>query len=251
MTRKKRPQDWSEIECYFAVWAYDCIDSDRKRNKAALFREVAELIGRSENSVEFKVLNVSACDPRPRNEKPISVAVHKQGLLQVVFDEYWADREKARAREPEMRLGVVHRGVGEMQHRDAGVGVDALPTAVDSGSQPEISRTAALRAESPVDGGNAALGVRVPDGRLRCRVCGFVTPHRLASGSEIVRIHRSKAPDAVLIESFSVPIETDAVVALCPTCHAVAQAMEGAFDLAATRAMVEEGAAGRARDLIS
>ncbi len=247
MTRKKRPQDWSEIECYFAVWAYDCIDSDRKRNKAALFREVAELIGRSENSVEFKVQNVSACDPRPRNEKPIGAAVHKQGLLQVVFDEYWADREKARAREPEMRLGVLHRGVGGTGHRDAGVCVDASPTAVDSRSRPELPRAAALRAESSVDEGNAALGVRVPDGRLRCRVCGFVTPNRLASGSEIVRIHRSKAPDAALVESHAVPIEADALVALCPTCHAVAQAMGGTFDLAATRAMVDEGAAGGAR----
>jgi hypothetical protein len=244
MTREKRPQNWSEIECYFAVWAYDCIDLDRKRNKAALYREVSELIGRSVNSVEFKVQNVSACDPRPREDKPISEAVHKQGLLQIVFDQYWCNREQARAREQEMRRIVMQGGAGATQILGVGSGIDSPPTAVEPLPRPEHLEHAALRAKSPVEDAGSLLRGRVPDGRLRCLVCGFVTPQRLASKFEIVRFYRSKVPHTSCRESFAVPIEVDAVVALCPTCHSVAHAMGGDFDLSATRVLVDEGVAG-------
>jgi hypothetical protein len=77
----KEKSDWSERECYFAVWAYDQLDQDSSIVKSHLYQEISEIIGRTSKSVEFKLQNVSAYDPRPRSEKPISEAPNKQKLL--------------------------------------------------------------------------------------------------------------------------------------------------------------------------
>lgn len=89
-------QDWSREECLLAVWAYDEMDLHRDLVKKRLYEEVAALIGRTPKAVEFKLQNVSACDPRPRSEKPINEAANKQQLLKYVFEEYWLDRAGAR-----------------------------------------------------------------------------------------------------------------------------------------------------------
>ena len=91
-------QDWSQEECLLAVWAYDEMDRNRALVKKRLYEEVSGLIGRTAKAVEFKLQNVSACDPRPRSEKPINEAANKQHLLKDVFDQYWADRAEARGR---------------------------------------------------------------------------------------------------------------------------------------------------------
>lgn len=80
-------QDWNRDECLLAVWAYDRMDQDRSLVKSRLYAEISERIGRSAKAVEFKIENVSACDPRPRSEKPISEAANKQQLLAGVFEE--------------------------------------------------------------------------------------------------------------------------------------------------------------------
>ena len=80
-----RRAEWSRPECYLAVWLYDRFDIDRQVNKAALYRAVAEITGRSAKSVEWKVQNVAACDPRSRAEKPVAPAAHTQQLLEEVF----------------------------------------------------------------------------------------------------------------------------------------------------------------------
>ena len=99
----QKRQDWSREECLQAVWAYDQMDLDRDLVKTHLYKQVAGLIGRTAKSVEFKLQNVSACDPRPRAEKPINEAANRQQLLQEVFDDYWADRGKGRARAVTLR----------------------------------------------------------------------------------------------------------------------------------------------------
>ena len=53
-------------------------------------------LGRSPKSVEWKVQNVSSCDPRPRIEKPISEAPSAQKRLRDVYNWFWKDRQSAR-----------------------------------------------------------------------------------------------------------------------------------------------------------
>lgn len=86
-------ESWSVIECIWAIWAYHELDRNRSVNKSKLFRTVAEKIGRSPGAVAYKVQNVSACDPRPRNEKPIAEMFHRQRLLIDLFHELWPARD--------------------------------------------------------------------------------------------------------------------------------------------------------------
>lgn len=102
-------QDWSREECLLAIWAYDELDRDRALVKKRLYEEVASLIGRTVKAVEFKLQNVSACDPRPRSEKPINEAANKQQLLKEVFDQYWADRPGARSQAVAWKLSRTPR----------------------------------------------------------------------------------------------------------------------------------------------
>ncbi len=50
-----RSSDWSEDECFFAVWAYDQLDTDRDQVKRELYRRVSHITGRSEKAVEYKM----------------------------------------------------------------------------------------------------------------------------------------------------------------------------------------------------
>ncbi|GEM_PF-5229869 len=100
-------QDWSEEECLFAVWAYDEMDRDHTLVKKKLYEEVSGLIGRTAKAVEWKLQNVSYCDPRSRSEKPINEAANKQQLLQEVFDNYWKDRDAARRKAIALRSSRV------------------------------------------------------------------------------------------------------------------------------------------------
>ena len=94
----KRGDDRTSDECYLAVWAYDLLDlNEFTGSRSTLYQNVSQIIGRSPSSVEFKVQNVSAIDPRPRGEKPISEKEHYQSLLKTVFEWYWLDRESSRA----------------------------------------------------------------------------------------------------------------------------------------------------------
>ena len=111
----QKNQDWSREECLQAVWAYDEMDMDRGIVKKHLYEQVAGLIGRSAKAVEFKLQNVSACDPRPRAEKPINEAANKQQLLKEVFDEYWADRSKGRAKAQALK-SAGHRAMSPWDH---------------------------------------------------------------------------------------------------------------------------------------
>lgn len=88
---------WTEAECFLAVWAYDYMDRDRKIVKTWLYNGISALSGRKPKAVEFKLQNVSACDPRPREKKPINEAHNFQSLLKEVFNSFMQDADKARA----------------------------------------------------------------------------------------------------------------------------------------------------------
>lgn len=94
----KKGTNWTADECYLAVWIYDLLDKNELTEpRSRLYLSVSEIIGRTPSSVEFKVQNVSAVDPRPITEKPISEKTHYQALLKTVFDWYWLDRDTSRA----------------------------------------------------------------------------------------------------------------------------------------------------------
>lgn len=91
-TNQGRSGPWSEDECLLAIWTYQLLDEHPRLNKTALYKVVAHSIHRTEDAVALKVQNVSACDQRPRNEKPVGPMPHKQGKLLDLFQAYWPRR---------------------------------------------------------------------------------------------------------------------------------------------------------------
>lgn len=209
--------DWTESECFFAVWGYDQLDLDRSAVKKDLYRALGELLSRTEKSVEFKIQNVSSCDPRPRTEKPINEAPHKQTLLQSVFNEYWADREAARAREPELRelLKFPDAQIG-------GLRKGSQHLIIEEGSM--SSTTTRTRSRQLVEQGRKHFRAQDPEGKLRCRACGYVTPEQIADDREIVQLHHTR-PLADVDErghKLSLQEALQHVLPLCPNCHMLA-----------------------------
>lgn len=166
-----RRVDWSRAECYLAVWLYDRFDCDRDVNKSALYREVSEITGRSVKSVEWKVQNVSACDPRTREEKPIAPAVNTQRLLSDVFREYWADRVSARNRYAEILQELTFEPQTPEDPR--------LPSGnllIEEGALGFQESFRRQRSRKLIEFARELFRKADPGGILRCASCGFSTP---------------------------------------------------------------------------
>lgn len=223
VTRPKG-KDWSEAECYFAVWAYDQLDIDRSIVKRELYREISNIIGRSEKSVEFKVQNVSSFDPRPRAEKPIAEAPNAQRLLGNVFSWYWQHREKAR----ELHTGYYEQFSFLLVPEDKKDGPYTSPTAptflIEEGAPALASGYKRKRSQKLIDKGREHFKRLEADGKLRCRACGFTAPDGI--GAEIIHLHHvepiSDAGATGRSLSFSEAINS--LIPLCPTCHQIAHA---------------------------
>jgi hypothetical protein len=222
-TVRAKQADWTEVECYFAVWAYDQLDETPDANKAALFREVAEVLGRTAQAVEYKVQNVAHFDPRPRAEKPIAEAHNAQVLLGQVFRWYWNDRRAARAQYPQF----IQQLAFEPEERTAATVSAFVPPSevmIEEGAPGHQETMRRTRSRELVDHGRKYFKAQDPDGLLRCAACGFVTPEGLAR--ELVQLHHtapiSEAGTAGWKGSLQEAIAR--LLPLCPTCHGIAHA---------------------------
>jgi hypothetical protein len=234
---QSRRADWTADECYMAVWAYDRIDRDRTLNKAALYREVAALIGRVPKAVEWKVQNVSACDPRSREEKPVAQAANKQALLEGVFSSYWKNRSKARERYAQVLQQLTF---GAKDEEIALHSSQTLPDLIIEegalGFQESFrrsrSRELLLFARDLFRKGDRA-------NLLRCTACGFTTPRGISR--EIVQLHHIK-PISLAGEHgrrMSLTEACASLLPLCPTCHAIAHSTSPPMILRAIRSTLE------------
>lgn len=168
---------WSEIECYFAVWAYDQLDIDRKQAKRELYRQVSRILGRSENAIAYKIQNVASFDRRPRQEKPVSEATHTQALLGEVFERYWKDRERARDLFAVHFQGLQFGTVDEDYQVIPTLAQGKLHSLVIEEGTPDLSAVyRRKRSRALLERGRSYFRELDPEGKLRCKACGFATP---------------------------------------------------------------------------
>ncbi len=168
---------WSEAECYFAVWAYDQLDIDRRQVKRELYRRVSRILGRSENAVAYKIQNVASFDHRPREEKPVSEATHAQALLGEVFERYWADRERARDLLTVYFQWLQFGTVGE-DHQIISTLAQKEPRSlvIEEGASDLSVIHRRKRSRVLLERGRRHFRELDPEGKLRCATCGFATP---------------------------------------------------------------------------
>lgn len=228
--------DWSWKECYFAVWAFDQLDQDRNQVKVALYREIAELIGRTAKSVEFKIQNVSSFDPRPREQKPIAEAQNAQALLGEVYKWYWADRLTARSLCPQFREEFQFNL--ESTTFVETVTATVVPNVIiEEGASVTLPAMRRKRSQKLVDEGRKHFRGLDREGKLRCLACGFVTPEGL--DSEIVHLHHTDpiydAGDGGRTLSLSTALAL--LAPLCPTCHALAHTSRPPLSVVSIRAL--------------
>lgn len=235
-TVQPRQTDWSWRECYFAVWAYDLLEMDRSIVKAVLYREIAELIGRSKKSVEFKIQNVSSFDPRPRAEKPISEAPNAQQLLGEVFRWYWSDRSSARALQAQFRE--------EFQFNLASTAEVVTPQEggipqiiIEEGATYTATVTLHKRSQKLLEEGRKYFSQLERDGRLRCKSCGFTTPSGLST--EVIQLHHTEPIYDSPQEGRRLELQKalSLLVPLCPTCHSLAHTSRPPLSVSAIQAL--------------
>ncbi|BDT69104.1 hypothetical protein os1_32920 [Comamonadaceae bacterium OS-1] len=229
--------DWSWKECYFAVWAYDQLDQDHTQVKTALYREVAELIGRTAKSVEFKIQNVSSFDPRPRGQKPIAEAKNAQAQLGEVYQWYWADRLLARS--------CYSQFMEEFQFNLVSTTNTATTTAVaipnlviEEGATNATPAVRRKRSQKLLEEGRKHFRSLDPQGKLRCSACGFVAPAEL--DMEVVQLHHLDPiyESAESGRSIELKAALAMLVPLCPTCHVLAHTGRPPLSVAAIQALM-------------
>ncbi len=227
----ERRKDWDWSECYFAVWVYDQLDLDRKQVKSVLYREVADLIGRSAKSVEFKIQNVSSFDPRPRKEKPIAEAANAQVMLGDVFFWYWNDRDQARLRYWDIREKF-ELEVPSSSELGAASSVAFAEVIIEEGAVASSPSSRRKRSQKLLQAGRAFFKKLDPDGLLRCQACGFLTPEGVPI--ELIQLHHSEpiyeADQNGRLVSLEQAIKN--LIPLCPTCHALAHTSKPPSDVA-------------------
>jgi|GEM_PF-2506531 len=228
--------DWSWGECYFAVWAYDQLDQDPSQVKVALYREVAELIGRTAKSVEFKIQNVSSFDPRPREEKPIAEAKNAQALLGKVFQWYWVDRPQARGFYPQFRAEFQFNL--ESTTKLEPIVAKTIPNVViEEGAVISVPAMRRKRSQKLLEEGRKHFRGVDHEGKLRCHACGFVTPPGLEV--EVIHLHHTEPiyESAEAGRSMELKDALALLVPLCPTCHALAHTSRPPLSVAAIQAL--------------
>lgn len=221
-TVRAKQADWTEVECYFAVWAYDQLDGAPDANKAALFREVAEVLGRTAKAVEYKVQNVAHFDSRPRVEKPIAEARNAQVLLGQVFRWYWNDRPTARSQYPQF----IQQLAFEPEGAAAPVAAFIPPSEVliEEGAPGYRESMRRTRSRELVDFGRRYFKAQNAEGLLRCVACGFVTPEGLER--ELVQLHHTAPISQAGATGWKGSLQEAVarLLPLCPTCHGIAHA---------------------------
>jgi predicted HNH restriction endonuclease len=229
---RRRNEDWTEAECYMAVWLYDRIDQDRKTNKAALYREVAAIVGRTPKSVEWKVENVSACDPRPRRKKPISPAANKQQLLAKVFTHYWSNRAQARQRYAQILQQLSFNADVATARSDPGLSEQLI---IEEGAPGFHESFRRKRSKKLLEFARKLFRSRDLGKTLRCKACGFSTP--IGVSREIVQLHHTMPISEAGVSGRRASLETlsASLLPLCPTCHAIAHSTKPPMILKAIR----------------
>lgn len=223
---------WTERECFFAVWCYDLMDLDRSLVKTELYDHVSSLVGRSVKSIEWKVQNVSACDSRPRSEKPISEAPNVQKMLKDVFDWYWRDRECARGMYDTFHQGAQFQVVSRSETFEV-----PEKFIIEEGSPGVQTYKARSRSTKLVKKAREYFSSLESDRKLRCKSCGFSKPDEVAR--EIVQIHHlSPISDSGGGTKMDIDTALRLVVPLCPTCHQIAHSVSPPMSPAAVRDLV-------------
>lgn len=218
-------EDWNERECYFAVWGYDQLDIDRTLVKKHLYAELSKLINRTEKSIEWKIQNVSACDSRPRGEKPISEAPNIQKLLRDTFNWFWADRESAR------QLYSTFYQEAQFNKPSTSTFSPPIPVFIEEGSPGFQESMRRQRSAVLLRKGREYFRRLDPEGKLRCHSCNFTTPEGIES--EIVQLHHL-IPIAEAGEegrTLSVEKALELLLPLCPTCHNIAHSSKPPLEL--------------------
>jgi len=236
--------DWSDLECMLALWIYHRLDLacalKQKVNKAALYREVSAMIPRrTAKAIEFKVQNVSACDPRPTDRKPIAPLANKQERLQALFDELWPKRRHELEDAYIMARTLTEHGTPleaieqlpafevaattERVHPKPIVGAtDEGHFFIEEGRMSWYEGDRRTRSSALTKAARDYYRAKAIDGLLRCVVCG-ISFDRILTDTEVMHIHHLNPIAQADSDGRVLPVKkaVDSVRPVCPTCHAI------------------------------
>jgi hypothetical protein len=234
----REQKDWSREECLLAIWAYSTIDRDRDIRKADVYAEVAGLIPRSQKAIEYKVQNVSACDPRPREEKPISEKSNYQNILKELFEKFGRDHELLDVFYQQYVDGLELGDPPKLNGKNNDVTRYFTEGRLVESKGFRRSRSGGLRDA-------ARKHYRDVQGSLACCACGAGFDDLIHSGKiehEIIEMHHLKLVAESELETQDIATALSNIVPVCPTCHSMIHSSNVAMTLDQLRSMLAEQA---------
>ena len=234
----KSKRDWTERECYFAVWGYDQIDMDRTLVKSELYKDLAEITGRTTKAVEYKLQNVSSCDPRPWKDKPISEAANAQKLLKHIYIWYWEDKESARKLYDSYIEEVTFNKTSTTEVTTQTPSKERKTIIIEEGAEETISIKSKKRSTKLIKEGRKYFQCEQPDNKLRCLACGYTKPENI--DREIVQLHHTEMISEINATGKKIDMK-DAIkslIPLCPTCHQIAHSSKPPLSLVSIKSVI-------------
>ena len=214
-----RGRPWNFEECILAIWAYQKFDDDREIKKSDYYRLIAAaLLDRNVKAVENKIQNVSACDSRPRAEKPLAEYGNVQKLLRETYEEFkdYPDTVDTLAREYLSNVKKESLMAADSEQSPYPIGL-----AIEEGGRAMRERPTPIRSRKLVIEARKHYRAVDPDGRLCCQTCGSSFDD--ACSGEIIEIHHTRPIcDIELAERKGIQEAIKGVMPLCPTCHRIA-----------------------------
>ncbi len=228
-----RGSSWTEIECFFAIWGYYQLDKYPNMTKSHLYEYISQLIDRTPKSVEYKIQNVSACDLRPREQKPVSQMSNAQNLLIKMFNELWINPEKIDNLYDQYQP-IIQQGFPKGDINSSFVGKkDVL--LIEEGTLSKSSNLTRKRSKKLVEEARKHYS---RGGYLYCVVCGFSELDVVEKN--IIQIHHLE-PIADLKNETKILLKAalDKVRPVCPTCHSIIHSRKPLLSLQEAKQVLE------------
>ena len=185
-----------------------------------MYDQIAEQIARTSKAVEWKIQNVSACDPRPRTEKPIAEAPNKQALLEKIFTRYWSDRDADRNKYADYLQEVI-KAQDTTHTADDGFNESILNDVEaeeyeEKGPQKEGAAKTYYGKRYERSAVNRQEAIRLHG--LSCNICGFNFEAVYGKrGADYIEVHHIK-PISTFEEEQHVDPKID-LTTVCSNCH--------------------------------
>lgn len=208
------------IQGYFFVYTYDKLTSENDIPKDELIEDLSQMINKDKHFVKNILDQISGL-----NSTDTKHDKQTQSQLEIIYQWYWNDKEKAQDKFNEY--------INYLDNR-VNINLDVLLNDVklddnffiEEGSIKNITIKWRIRSRQLIKKAREHFKNEDKEGKLRCVICGYFKPDFVER--EIVHIHHMEPLKDIPEEGITISIK-DAIkntMPLCPNCHSIVHSNE-------------------------